>query len=91
MENRNALIGDMELSSANVYAERETALTLLRRLPTRARRRTVGGDKGYDTKDFVAGCRELRITPHVVQNTSTRRSVRPPCAEVTSDLRAPPL
>jgi transposase len=43
MENRSALIADMELTSATGYAERETALTLLRRLPTPARRRTVGG------------------------------------------------
>jgi Transposase DDE domain/Transposase domain (DUF772) len=74
MENRNALIADMELSSATGYAERETALTLLRRLPIRARRRTVGGDKGFDTRDFIAGCREIGVTPHVSQNTSNRRS-----------------
>jgi hypothetical protein len=36
MENRGALIADMELTSATGYAERETALTLLRRLPGRA-------------------------------------------------------
>jgi transposase len=74
MEHRNALIADMELTAATGYAERETALTLLRRLPQRARRRTVAGDKGYDTKDFVAGCRELGVTPHVSQNTTNRRS-----------------
>jgi hypothetical protein len=74
MENRSALIADMELSVATGYAERETALTLLRRLPKSARRRTVGGDKGYDTRDFVAGCREIGVTPHVAQNTTHRRS-----------------
>jgi transposase len=74
MENRSALIADMELTSATGYAERETALTLLARLPARARRRTVGGDKGFDTTGFVAGCRALRVTPHVSQNTSNRRS-----------------
>ena len=67
-------IADMELSVATGYAERETALTLLRRLPKSARRRTVGGDKGYDTRDFVAGCREIGVTPHVAQNTTHRRS-----------------
>ena len=30
---------------------------------------TVGADKGYDTKDFVAGCRQMNATPHVAQNT----------------------
>jgi hypothetical protein len=29
---------------------------------------TLGGDKGYDTRDFVASCRELEVTPHVTQN-----------------------
>ena len=35
---------------------------------------TVGGDKNYDTAGFVAGCRELRCTPHVSQNDTNRRS-----------------
>src|SRR5262245_24442935 len=30
---------------------------------------TVGADKGYDTRDFVAECRHLKVTPHVAQNT----------------------
>ena len=29
---------------------------------------TVGGDKGSDTADFVAECRNLKVTPHVAQN-----------------------
>ena len=74
MENRSALIADMELSPATGYAERDTALKLLRRLPERGRRRTVGADKGYDTRDFIAGCREIGVTPHVAQNTTNRRS-----------------
>lgn len=74
MEHRSALIADMELTAATGYAERDTALTLLRRLPQRARQRTVAGDKGYDTQDFIAGCRELGVTPHVSQNTTNRRS-----------------
>ena len=36
--------------------------------------RTLGGDKGYDTRDCVADLRERRVTPHVAQNTSGRRS-----------------
>ncbi len=74
MEHRNALIADMDLSQATGLAERETALALLERLPRRGRRRTVAGDKGYDTRDFIAGCRELGVTPHVAQNTTNRRS-----------------
>jgi len=28
----------------------------------------VGGDQGFDTKDFVAECRHMNVTPHVAQN-----------------------
>ena len=34
----------------------------------------MGADKQYDAKDFVKGCRELRVTPHVARNTSGRSS-----------------
>src|SRR5438309_33038 len=33
---------------------------------------TVGGDKGFDTRDFVKECRNLRVTPHVAQNLGRR-------------------
>ena len=69
MENRSALIVDAELTIADGYAERATAIEMLGRLPTMARRRSVAGDKGYDTKGFVAGVRELGFTPHVAPNT----------------------
>jgi transposase len=74
MENRSALIVDAELTFADGYAERATALEMLARLPATARRRTVAGDKGYDTKEFVAKSRELGFTPHVAQNTTRQRS-----------------
>ena len=35
---------------------------------------TLGGDKAYDTRDFVAEMRRLGVTPHVSQNTKGRRS-----------------
>jgi hypothetical protein len=35
---------------------------------------TVGGDKNYDTADFVTGCRKRGCTPHVSQNDTNRRS-----------------
>lgn len=69
MENRSALIVDAELTFADGYAERATALEMLGRLPKTARRRTVAADKAYDTKGFVADARALGFTPHVAQNT----------------------
>jgi transposase len=73
MENRNALIVDAELATADGYAERATALAMLSRLPATTRRRTVAGDKGYDTRGFIIEARELGFTPHVAQNTSGYR------------------
>lgn len=74
MENRNALIVDAELTTADGYAERDTAIEMLGRLPKAQRRRTIAGDKGYDTAGFVAEARGLGFTPHVAQNTTNRRS-----------------
>jgi IS5 family transposase len=74
IENRHGLIVDMELTTANGHAERDAALSMLKRLPKRRRRRTVAGDKGYDTAQFVADVREAGFTPHVAQNTTNRRS-----------------
>jgi transposase len=74
MENRNALIVDAELTAATGYAERDTAVEMLGRLPKTKRRRTVGADKGYDTAGFVAEVRDLGFTPHVAPHNNQRRS-----------------
>jgi len=34
----------------------------------------LGGDKNYDTQEFVRELRGMNITPHVAQNTTNRRS-----------------
>lgn len=73
MENRNGLVVDTRVTEAQGRAEREAALDMLKSIPGQ-RRRTVGADKGYDTRDFVAQARSLAVTPHVAQNTSRRRS-----------------
>lgn len=66
-ENRNGLIVNTEVFQANGTAERDAALIMLEQIPS-TRRVTVGADKGYDTRDFVAECRHLNVTPHVSQN-----------------------
>ena len=35
---------------------------------------TLGADRGYDTRDFVADVRALGVTPHLAQNERGRRS-----------------
>ncbi len=71
MENRNALIVDAELGFADGYAERSTATEMLARLPKSARRRTVAGDKGYDTRGFVADRPPASGSPHTSPSTPT--------------------
>lgn len=71
VENRHHLIVGVATTPAARIGEREAALDLLARLPGE-HRKTVGGDKGYDTRGFVASCRALRITPHVAMNDRRR-------------------
>jgi len=73
MENRNGLIVGASLTQATGTAEREAALDLLDAYPRR-RRSTAGMDKAYDVASFVAALRQRRVTPHVAQNTTYRRS-----------------
>lgn len=72
-ENRHGLVVDSELTFATGTAEREAALAMVGRLPAGSRI-TVGGDKGYDTADFVEELRSMNVTPHVAQNDTNRRS-----------------
>jgi transposase len=67
IENRNGLIITTELFQANGTAERDAALVMLEQVPGE-KRVTVGADKAYDTKDFVAECRNMQVTPQVAQN-----------------------
>jgi len=73
IENRHGLVVDTRLTQATGRAEWEAGLEMLGELPG-DHRATAGGDRGYDVAEFVAGCRERNITPHVAQNTSGRRS-----------------
>ena len=68
VENRHGLIVNAEWLEANGRAERDAALLMLEQVPGDGRI-TVGGDKGFDTAEFVAECRHMNVTPHVAQNT----------------------
>ena len=73
MENRNGLLVNMLVDEANGTAEREVALRMLASLG-HTNGITVAGDKGYDTTNFVEGCRAMGVVPHVAQHTTNRRS-----------------
>ena len=65
-ENRHGLIVEADATKATSRAERETALAMIERHdPGSERRLTLAAVKGYDTRGFVAACREMCVTPHV--------------------------
>ncbi len=67
MENRNGLCVDIEVRSA-LQTETEAAKDMLsRQARKRVRPTTLGADKGYHTKDFVAHLRKKKIAPHIAQ------------------------
>jgi len=70
IENRHGLIVSSALTTATGRAEEEAALGLLAKERERrrnGRRLTVGADRGYNTRNFVAAARALNITPHVAE------------------------
>lgn len=73
MDNRHGLIVATDVRAPGYDAERDAALEMLTTLEPRARRRTLGADKGYDTPDFVDGVRACNTTPHIAQNIHARK------------------
>ncbi len=72
MENRHGLVVGALATQVVGASEPATALTIATAIPGE-HRATLGGDKGYDTAAFAAGCRGLKITPHVAQNFNGHR------------------
>src|SRR6266404_2758522 len=71
VENRHGLIVSSMVWEATGTAERDAAMAMLQQVPGTGRV-TVGGDKGFDTAEFVRECRNMRVTPHVAQNLARR-------------------
>ncbi len=72
-ENRHGFVVMTELTHADGTAERRAALAMIERAsPGSTRRITLGADKGYDDRDFVAKLRGMCVTPHVA--AKARRS-----------------
>jgi IS5 family transposase len=74
MENRNGLLVDARVTKVNGRAERTTALDMIE--DNAGTGSTVGGDKAYDTADFVAGCRERGCTPRMSRRTTPNAARR---------------
>jgi transposase len=69
MENRSGLVVGAVVTHADGFGERTAALAMLDTLPGKGPK-TLGADKGYDMRDFIAGCRKRGVTPHVASNVT---------------------
>ena len=91
MENRNGLLMDFVVSGATGTAERDAVPVLLDGARERGfRPKTLGGDKGYDTRRCVADMRDRSVTPHVAQRTHSAidgRTTRHPGYAVSQKVR----
>ena len=89
MENRHGLVVDACVVRATGTGERDAATRLIAGLPRR--RVTIGGDKGYDTRGFVAALRQLEATPHVAlkkhSRTLDRRTTRHAGYDISQRIR----
>jgi transposase len=65
LDNRHGLVANVCTTAATGTAEREAARLLLDASAPPGS--TVGGDKNFDVRTFVAAVRALAITPHVAQ------------------------
>ena len=79
MENRNGLIVNAMVTQADGHAEREAAKTMVAdvRQASPEGEITLGADKGYDAAEFIEALRDMKVTPHVAQNKSNRKSAVP--------------
>jgi transposase len=73
MENRHGLLVDTMVTLADGTAERDAAVLMASQI-SGVKQVTLGGDKNYDTQELVRDLREMKVTPHVAQNNTNRRS-----------------
>ncbi len=90
MENRSGLVVDTRVTLVSGHAERLAALDMIEPYADRPTAITLGGDKNFDTADFVAELREINVTPHVAQKKHSAidgRTTRHPGYAVSQRIR----
>jgi len=75
MENLHGLFVDTRLTRVSGHAERLAALEMIEPSADQPDAITLGGDRGFDAADFVMELREIKVTPHIAQNTSRRSAI----------------
>jgi transposase len=89
MENRNGLAVNACVTLAEGRAEVEAAVAMVEEIPGQ-HRVTLGGDKAYDTKEFVQEMRDHQVTPHVALKATTiidARTTRHPGYAISQQKR----
>lgn len=81
MENRNGLLMGVDVCDATGTSERDGALRLIDEMYL-GKDCTLGADKGYDTRDFIAALQARGIRPHIARNTAGR------CSAISDDIAA---
>jgi len=70
MENRTGIAVNACVNLAEGRAEVEAAVAMVEEIPGQ-HRVTLGGDKAYDTKEFVQEMRDHQVTPHLACKATT--------------------
>jgi len=73
MENRHGLLVNTMVTFADGTAERDAAFLMASQI-SGVQQVTLGTDKNYDTRELVRDLRGMKVTPHVAQNNTHRRS-----------------
>ncbi len=80
-DNRHGLVVHAMVTTADGHAEREAAKVMIhdarQAVGDADTEVTLGADKGYDAAEFVEELQRLKVTPHIAQNKSGRRSAVP--------------
>jgi transposase len=72
MDNRAGLCADLQITDARMAEPKAAVALLARQRSKRVRALTLGADKGYCSKAFVAHLREHGIQPHIARSHSRR-------------------
>jgi transposase len=74
-ENRHGLVVGARVTEAGTRAEREAAMEMIKRLRggDQSKAITLGADKAYQEKHFIAGLRALGVVPHVAEYSKATR------------------
>ena len=94
LDNRHGLCVDLMVTPAQGTTARDAALAMLeRQARKRIRPRSLSGDKGYHTRDFVQRLRARGVQPHIATMTNRhtpgldRRTTQSPAYAVSQRLR----